>query len=410
MVKITGSKHPHIPVNTWLVSIDTHEIDDVLELRFYNDASKARCAVIEKNGTKKEIWFKAHEHVDIEIESPEYKQCENDCSFCFIKGLPNGLRKELYFRDDDYRLSFLFGNFLSLTNVTFEDIKRIGRLRLSPLYISVHVTDAKQRIQLFQNEKAGLLMKQLAALVDEKISLHCQIVVIPGLTDGDALVNTIADLSSLYPGVKSIGIIPVGTTKHLHGIPSVTTAAARDIIETVHEFHNRFRKTLNHGLVYCADEIFLRAGLPIPEMSYYDEVPQYENGVGMLRTFMNDMAMMRPKKKLKGNCLFMTGRLAFPFVTMLRDKLVKSGCVQEKNSLVVAVNNTLFGESVSVSGLLGAADFARVIAETGNRYEHIVLPPDCVNDKGEFIDGHTLNNTNVIMPSRDRREFFTWLQ
>ncbi|GAI46802.1 unnamed protein product, partial [marine sediment metagenome] len=158
--------------------------------------------LIENKGVKKEVVFEPDEKIAIELEEPVYRQCENNCDFCFINGLPKGLRKKLYFKDDDYRLSFLLGNFLSLTNISKHDIQRIGRLKLSPLYVSVHTTDPELRRRLFKNDKAGLIMQHLSSLINNNIKIHCQIVVIPHITDDANLIKTITDLSTLYPGVS----------------------------------------------------------------------------------------------------------------------------------------------------------------------------------------------------------------
>ena len=177
-----------------LIAINDQDIEDILEYRFYNDRSKTRHLLFEYQGKKTELVFDPDQDISIELDDPKYRQCENDCSFCFLKGLPQGLRQELYFRDDDYRLSFMFGNFLSLTNIDQADIQRIARLKLSPLYISVHTTDSELRKKIFKNEKAGSILKQLRSLIENNIKIHCQIVVIPGFNDGKHLMKTIDDL------------------------------------------------------------------------------------------------------------------------------------------------------------------------------------------------------------------------
>jgi len=165
MVTIVSSSHPGIPAGAKLVTINRHRVDDVLEYTFYNNEADPRSIVILDKGERKQILVKEHEDIGIEVEPPQYRPCENRCEFCFINGLPKGLRKELYFRDDDFRLSFLFSNFLSLTNVSDDDIKRIRRLKLSPLYISVHATEPDLRIKLFKNERAAEIMSSSRVLL-----------------------------------------------------------------------------------------------------------------------------------------------------------------------------------------------------------------------------------------------------
>jgi putative radical SAM enzyme (TIGR03279 family) len=384
MIKVEHSNDARILNNAVLLSINDHEIDDILEYQFYNDITKPRKILIQDNGVKKEIVFKSHEQIKVKFQEPEYRHCENNCDFCFINGLPRGLRKELYFRDDDYRLSFLFGNFLSLTNVDQDDIKRIARLKLSPLYVSVHTTDPELRRTLFENEKAGLIMEQLSSLIDNNIKIHCQIVVIPGLTDGVNLTRSINDLSTLVPGVNSIGIVPVGKTKYINSIPLVSKKLARPIIDLADEFHNRFRKRYKRSIVYCADELYIKAGLSLPGMYYYDDFPQYENGIGMVRTFINEIENLNRVKNLPGRILFLTGHLARPFVNMLKNKF-------ETNIDIIGIDNHFLGDSVTVSGLIAGEDFMRTINELDKKYDVIVLPPNCVNDSGEFIDGQMIS-------------------
>jgi putative radical SAM enzyme (TIGR03279 family) len=239
MVRVVASKDRRLPIGSTNTAINGQDVDDFLEFQFYDDISKSRLLLIESNGTSRRIRYRPHQKIAVTLEPPRYRQCTNNCDFCFINGLPENLRKELYFRDDDYRLSFLFGNFLSLTNVNRSDIARIRRLRLSPLYVSVHTTDPKLRIELFKNEKAAMILKILKQLIDSDIRIHSQIVVIPGRTNGESLVRTINDLSKLYPGVQSIGIVPVGRTKYVEGIPLVPAIMANAIIELVHTFHSR---------------------------------------------------------------------------------------------------------------------------------------------------------------------------
>jgi putative radical SAM enzyme (TIGR03279 family) len=405
MVKVASSKDGQIPVGARLTRINNHEIGDSLEFQYYNDESSTRNVVIEYNGTGKNVLYRPGQKIAIALEPPHYRQCMNRCSFCFINGLPAGLRKELYFRDDDYRLSFLFGNFLSLTNISQEDISRIGRLRLSPLYVSVHTTDPALRVSLFKNEKAAYIYDHLKALADENIKLHCQIVVIPGMTDGQGLVNTIEQLARLYPAVNSIGIVPVGKTKHLRGIRLVPPRLSRSIIESVHAMHARFRKKFTRGLVYLADEFFIRAGHPIPEKSYYDDLPQYENGIGMARCLLEEIDQIKNVKKSKGTYLILTSTSAHPFLKTLRSRLAPYLHVD-----VEAVANDFFGKTVTVSGLMCAQDIGRSIMRHGKKYDRVILPPNCVNDAGQFLDGDKVIAGHAFVSPTTIKELLKCLQ
>ncbi|KPJ74565.1 hypothetical protein AMJ52_00155 [candidate division TA06 bacterium DG_78] len=410
MLRIVTSQDLRIPKNATLVAIDNQKIEDVLEFRFYNDVTRVRKVLIDTGRDKRYIIFKPHEQMMIDVEEPRYRTCENNCHFCFINGLPRGLRKELYFRDDDYRLSFLFGNFLSLTNLSIVDISRIARLKLSPLYISVHTTDPRMRIQLFKNEKAGLIMNYLSSLIDNNIRLHCQVVLIPGITDGAHVVKTITDLSKLYPGVASIGVVPVGKTKYLKGVTLVSKKLARETIAIIDELHRQFRGKYKIGLVYCADEFYIKAGFSIPEASYYDDFPQYENGIGMVRQLIDEVTILDTMKKTKGIFLILTSRSAMPFLHMLKMKLIDLNYVDSSNIDVVSVENSLFGKTVTVSGLISAHDFAQTIVNQERNYDRIVLPPNCVNESNQFIDGKTFDDRRVFVSPRSLKELLKCLQ
>jgi putative radical SAM enzyme (TIGR03279 family) len=410
MPKIIKSQDTRIPKGALVLSINCQKIEDLLEFKFYNDLTQTRCLQINMDGINKEIVFKPNEKIAIELEEPKYKQCENKCNFCFVNGLPKGLRKELYFRDDDYRLSFLHGNFLSLTNITEDDVARIGRLRLSPLYVSVHTTNPIQRQRLFKNSKAGLIMEHLSSLADKGIKLHCQIVLIPGITDGTHLARTIMDLSTLHPAVCSIGVVPVGMTKFIKNISCVSKTCARDTISLVNDFHKRYRKEFKRGLVYCADEFYIKAGWSIPNTKYYDDFPQYENGVGMVRKFLDEIEELDDKINIKKRFLILTGTLAFPFLSLLKKKLIDLDCIAHDGVDILQVKNTFFGDSVSVSGLIGADDFVQTIDEKGKNYDCIVLPPNCVNDSGEFIDNKTINDDRIMVSPNSIKELCKCLQ
>ncbi len=409
MIKVCASKEPSIPANSLLIAINDQRIDDILEYRFYNDRSRVRRVLIEHEGDKTEVIFEPDKTISIELENPVYKECENNCDFCFINGLPPGLRKELYFRDDDYRLSFMFGNFLSLTNIDEKDIQRIARLRLSPLYVSVHTTDPKLRKKLFKHERAAFIMEQLCSLIDNDIRIHCQIVVIPEVNDGAHLIKTITDLGALYPGIASIGIVPVGKTRHTDKIPSVSQTQAKVIIHAIQELHNTYRKKHKQGLVYLADEFFIKANMPIPETEYYDDFPQYENGIGITRAFLSEIEKVNIKRKIHGRYLFLTGFSALPFVNELKAKLQTLGCIDD-NITVLPVSNLFLGRSVTVSVLLGAEDFTEALSRINGKYDRITLPPNCVNDSKQFIDNQTLNDTRVIIAPQSLKELLTWLQ
>ncbi len=405
MVKVVASGDKRIPQGARLTTINGHRIEDFLEFHFYNDHDTTRHIVLEYNGTRKKITYRRCLEIPVTLETPRYRACTNDCHFCFIKGLPGSLRKELYFRDDDYRLSFVFGNFLSLTNIKRSDISRIARLKLSPLYVSVHTTDPELRASLFKNERAAMITEHLKALASHGIKLHCQIVVIPGLTDGRSLLKTIDGLWQLYPAVASIGIVPVGKTKYIKGIPLVSKKKSRSILKIVDMLHQHFRGITARGFVYLADEFYLKAGHPIPEREYYDDYPQYENGIGMLRSFLEEMKGIRKLKKSKGRHLILTSVSAYPYLERLKARLAP-GINIEVNPII----NRFLGKTVTVSGLLCAADINRHISVHGRKYDRIILPPNCVNDNGQFLDGNPITDKRAFISPKSLKELISCLQ
>lgn len=392
MVRVITSEHQEIPPGALLLSINDCTIDDFLELKFYNDITIERKILLKNNGCNQEVLIKPNEEMSITVEEPSYRRCNNNCRFCFVNGLPEGLRKELYFRDDDYRLSFLFGNFLSLTNVTRNDIDRIARLRLSPLYVSVHTTDPKARENLFENPNAANIMMQLEDLVQRNITIHTQVVVIPGVTDGRNLLSTINNLEKFYPGIASIGVVPVGISKYLREIEPVSPSCAREVIAIAEELHTRFRKKYNYGFVYVSDEMYARSQQPIPDTEYYDDLPQIENGIGMARTFLDDIARLSNTTKLCGSYLFLTGHLAYPYLTFAKEALEYSNPVTID---ILPIVNTFFGSTVTASGLLTARDIKQTLDTVVKKYDRIFIPSNCVNDEGQFIDKETLCQEQV---------------
>jgi putative radical SAM enzyme (TIGR03279 family) len=409
MIKVCSSQEPRIPQNAMLIAINNQNIDDILEYRFYNDQSKTRCLLFEYQGKKTELVFGANREITIQLDAPVYRHCKNDCDFCFIRGLPQGMRKELYFRDDDYRLSFMFGNFLSLTNISPDDIKRIARLRLSPLYISVHSTNPELRKKLFKNDRAGLIMEQLRSLIDNNIKLHCQIVVIPGLNDGVELIKTINDLSELHPVLSSIGIVPVGRTKYLKNTPALSRYQAKEIIASVMNLHKIFKTKYHRGLVYLADEFFINTQTNLPTEEYYDDFPQYENGIGIARSFLSEVERLITKRKIHGHYLFLTGVLALPIIRELKIKLQNLGCIKD-NIVIDSITNNFFGTSVTVSGLLSAEDFIAALKRINAPYNKIFLPPNCTNDSNQFLDSVPIEDERIIVAPKNLEDLVQCLQ
>lgn len=409
MIVVEHSTDSRIPVHSQMISINDHLIGDFLEFDYYNDITRTRTIQIRLDNRTTRITFKPEEKIPVSFKAPVYRTCNNDCEFCFIRGLPSGLRTQLYMRDDDYRLSFLFGNFLSLTNISDMDIERIGRLRLSPLYVSVHTTDPDLRVRMFKNKRAGAIIDQLKSLIKNRIHIHCQIVVIPGINDHDVLEKTISDLGTLFPGVASIGVIPVGRTRYAPEIPLITPAHADTLIDLINSMHARFRDQYGIGLVYAADELYMLTRRTIPPAQYYDDVPQIENGIGMVRSFLDEIKHLKGKKKIKGRVLFITSQDGALCITTLQQRLITQGMIQKHAIRTIVVNNDFFGPTVTVSGLLSAQDIHKAIVNFAGNFDRIILPPNCTNDEHEFIDSNCITVDTLVAPE-SIKELVQWLQ
>jgi putative radical SAM enzyme (TIGR03279 family) len=317
------------------------------------------------------------------------RTCRNRCRFCFVDQLPEGLRPALYVRDDDYRLSFLHGNFITLTNLSPADRARIARLHLSPLYVSVHATEPEVRAKLFGTRTPDVLaeMKRLTA---KAIEFHTQIVVCPGVNDGVHLERTARDLAALHPGVQSVGVVPVGLTRHRRRLPKVLAVGkslAAEILSQVRGWQREFLKQLGTRLVFAADELYLLAGRPIPGRAHYESFPQLSNGIGGARLFLDRVRRMRPLKlRRRVRATLVTGEAAGELAGALAKKLAEGGRVQAE---VNVVRNRLLGSSVTTAGLLAGRDIARALR--GRKPGGIVIvPAAALGAVGEFLDGMTL--------------------
>ncbi len=320
--------------------------------------------------------------------------CTNRCPFCFVSQLPPGLRPSLYLRDDDYRLSFLHGNFITLTNLTPADRSRIAELHLSPLYVSVHATEPDIREQIFGGPTPDVV-REMRRLGAAGIEFHCQVVVCPGINDGAHLERTVQDLGGLYPSVRSVGVVPVGLTKHRTGRPpirQVTDRTARTTVEAVHRWQSDFRRELGTRLVFAADEFYLQVGLPLPERSEYEGFSQLGNGIGNARLFAASSKRIRPPKlPRRVSVALVTGEMAAPLVEALSAKLNAGDVVAELR----VVKNGLFGRSVTTAGLLAGRDIARALRKV--RAELAIVPGSAVREGAGFIDNMTPSELSQVV-------------
>ena len=379
-----------------ILAVNGHALRDAIDFRFHGGDERLELRV-ERDGAPRALRVARRPGADlgVELEAPragEITTCANKCVFCFIHQLPPGLRKSLYVKDDDYRLSFLHGNYITLTDLPDNEIQRIVDLRLSPLYISVHATDPGLRHFLLGSPKTikGDLMERLRRLADAGIRLHTQIVLCPGLNDGPHLERTVRELGELHPGVTTVAVVPVGLTRHrdgLYPLRSVTPAEAGATLDAIHAWQAHFRVRYGTRLVFAADELYLQAGRPIPPATAYEGFSVVEDGVGLVRRFEDDYRRLaaRPgRSRWRGERVVtvVTGELFGPILSGLLERLRVPGLRAE----AVAVPNEFFGRAITVVGLLTGQDVARALS--GRPLGHGVLIPRVAltETKGVFLD------------------------
>jgi putative radical SAM enzyme (TIGR03279 family) len=379
-----------------LISIDNKEINDALDLKFFEAGTFLNIEISDGKRTRfYNIEKEEAETLGIEPSEFKMKLCKNNCIFCFINQNPNDVRESLLAKDDDYRMSFLYGNYLSLTNFTNKDFERVSKLKLSPLYISVHTTNPEKRIEIMRNKKAGKIKEDLNKLSKAGIKLHTQIVLLPGVNDGEFLHETIEDLLSIS-AVVSIGIVPVGLTALRDGLPyikSPTPEWMKDVIRLTEPYQEEIKRKRGNTLVYLADEFYIKTRNTIPPTKHYDDFPQLENGIGMARKFLDGLKSLKVPD-LEGKVLLVTGTLAYDIINKLADKFRKAGI----NTEVIAVRNRYFGNSVEVAALLGGWDLMGLLSVRD--FDVVILPPDIVNRDELFIDGCSLKNLKKALRKR----------
>jgi putative radical SAM enzyme (TIGR03279 family) len=383
-----------------LLEINGHPLRDVLDVQFY--AADEELDLLLRRG-EAEVLYQIERDYDVplglDFVSPTFdgmRRCDNRCEFCFVTQMPPGLRRSLYVRDDDYRYSVLYGSFVTLTNLTSEDWRRLAEQRLSPLYVSVHATDPELRRQLLGGKDIPDVLSQMDRLARLGIAMHAQIVLVPGANDGGHLLRTIGDLSARYPAVQSIGVVPVGLTKYHGGdCRRYTSQEARAVVEQVQPLQRAYREQHGVSLVYLADEWYLLAGEDVPPNEMYDDYPQVENGIGLVRQFVDDSAELRVMNRVLrvASCTLVTGELIAPLMRQVAQEMATSSGARID---VVPVVNRLFGETVTVSGLLGGEDV--IAALTGRDLGEVVFLPRAMfadYAPGQTVHGRTLDDLTV---------------
>ncbi len=378
-----------------LISINGHEIDDVLDYRFYL-ADDSLHLMMRRGGQCFAVTLPGGE-IGLEFETylmDAQRSCRNHCIFCFIDQLPAGLRESLYFKDDDSRLSFLFGNYITLTNLTEREVQRIIDLHISPVYVSVHTTDPDLRCKMMGNRFAGDSLRILPRMAKAGIDIHCQLVLCPGINDGASLKKTLDDLIALGDSLKSVAAVPVGLTKYRDGLYPLRTFTAKeaaDVVDLLEAVGSRCEAETGNRRVYASDEFYLLAEKALPAPKFYGEYPQLENGVGMLSLLRQQFSAALRKEKaspvLAGGAVIATGYAAYDAMRELVDTANRrfSGL----NARVVRVKNEFFGEKVTVAGLLTGRDLSRQLLDL--RASRILISRDMLRREGDcFLDGVTV--------------------
>lgn len=372
-----------------LLSIDGREINDILDYTFWSKEELLTVDIKKANG---QIWsFEIEKDIDEElglqfdgIIYDRMKVCRNKCIFCFIDQLPAHMRDSLYIKDDDYRHSFLFGNFITLTNLSEKDWEKIITMKLSPLYVSVHALQPDIRAKMLGNRKSADIRKDLSRLKNAGIEVHTQIVLCPGINDGQILEDTIKGLAEYFPSVASIGIVPVGLTGHRDKLPrlrGVNSTEADDLINLVDHYQQLFREKFAYGLVYLADEFYVKAGKALPPASYYDDFSQIENGIGIGRILLDEFAEEEfelPERIDDREVYLLTGESAFGILETIADRM---NLIEGLDLNIIVIKNSYFGGEVTVTGLLTGSD---IIAGLGQDYAgKKVIIPEIVCKEGQ---------------------------
>ncbi len=375
-----------------IMTINDNPVNDIIDYMFFAASSTLEMKLL--RGEKKiklKLKRKDVSGLDIELKSFRTRACKNNCVFCFVHQLPKGMRKSLYLKDDDYRMSFLYGNYITLTNLSKKEKERIIAQRLSPLYISVHTTNNDMRRKMLGNKKAADILDEIKFFTSHRIRLHVQIVLCPGFNDGEDLLNTIKDLSKLYPYVLSISVVPVGLTKHKKkSVRPVEKDDALKVVEDVKKVQARLKKRHGEPLVYLADEMYIKAGLPFPTLKSYGDLPQLENGVGMVPLFLNSARKTKiPKKIEPRRYATFTGTSFMPFLQEYTKRLEQ---IEGLELELFEVENKFFGQSVTVAGLLTGKDVLKTLV--GKTKADCLLVPDITLRDGSnvFLDNVKLKD------------------
>lgn len=392
-----------------LLSINGNEINDFLDYQFYLKEDKLLLEF--EHGDKiKEITLhkKPEDDIGLNFESylmDEQKRCHNKCIFCFIDQNPQGMRESIYFKDDDSRLSFLFGNYITLTNLTDKDIDRIIKMHISPVNVSVHTMNKELRVKMMHNKKAGDCLDMLNRLSEAGIELNTQLVLCPGINDGEELKYSLTELGKLYPAVQSIAAVPVGITKHREGLfnmPEYTRDTAAEVIDIINKFGDEFKEKHGTRLAFAADEFYLKAERKIPDGEYYESYPQIENGIGMWNSLNDEaedaIACLDKNADIVRSVSLATGVAAYPLIKQIADELM--GIYPGLKVNVYEIKNDFFGHSITVAGLITGKDLINQL-KGKELFGELLIPDVMLRSEGDlFLDNVSVSDVEKELKVR----------
>ena len=383
-----------------LISINGNAITDVLDYRFYMTDEHLEILLCDEERKVRTVVVDKDEYDDLGLEFETYLMdrqmgCKNKCIFCFVDQTPPGMRKSLYFKDDDTRMSFLFGNYTTLTNLKEDDIRRIIKMHVSPINISVHTMNPQLRVEMMKNPFAGEALKFVKMLTEGGIKVNTQIVLCPGYNDGQELEYSVAELAKLGPNVQSIAVVPVGLTKHREGLAPIRTVSpkeAEQVIETLEKWGDYFVKEYGARTVYASDEFYILAGKPFPEYDFYEDFAQLENGVGMMTLMQHDFALALSEENRKVSAprkvTIATGELAFPMMQDFAQRF--GGKFPQVQVQIKKIINDFFGHTITVAGLVTGQDLLKQLegVEIG---DELLIPANMLrHEQDKFLDDVTL--------------------
>ena len=382
-----------------LLTIDGTAVRDVLDYKFYGYDARLSLALLSQSGEQRIVEIRKREGEPLGLNFEHYlmdkmKRCSNQCVFCFIDQMPKGMRETLYVKDDDARMSFLLGNYITMTNLSEEDVQRVLRMHISPINISVQTTNPELRVKMLQNPKAGKALELLPRFAEGGIRMNCQLVICEGMNDGDELRRSLSDLEALYPAVHSISVVPFGMTIHREGLyplQPTTQAGAEEMLEIVEAFAEKCLEKHGTRLAWCGDEVYLKAGRPLPDASYYEDFTQFENGIGMLPLFSEEFRLALPDyegQTPRPFCIA-TGKAASGMMDMLIDE-ARRVC-HNLNGTIYAIENVFFGSGVTVAGLITGQDLLKQLQGKALG-ERVLISANMLRDGGDvFLDDLTLS-------------------